>query len=137
MRFKRILLKLSGEVLAGQHDLGIEQEAIFGYAEQVAEIAKSGVEVGVVLGGGNFWRARMAPYMERNSADSMGMLATIMNGLAFASISVPLRTTSASICKPRKAAPESVVKYGLPVPPTKITTFLDAKCSRAALALKS
>ncbi|MGM9991988.1 MAG: UMP kinase [Candidatus Bruticola sp.] len=77
-------MKLSGEVLAGQRGFGIEQEAVFSYAEQVAEVAASGVEIGIVLGGGNFWRARMAPYMDRCRADSMGMLATIMNGLAFA-----------------------------------------------------
>lgn len=80
----RVLLKLSGEVLAGKAGLGIEPEAINLYAKQVAEVAKSGVEIGIVLGGGNFWRARMAPHMDRVSADSMGMLATIMNGLAFA-----------------------------------------------------
>ena len=85
-RFKRILLKLSGEVLAGNDGLGINPEAIQLYAKQVAEVAQSGVEVGVVLGGGNFWRARMAPQMDRVSADSMGMLATIMNGLAFADV---------------------------------------------------
>ena len=121
MRFKRILLKLSGEVLAGQHDLGIEQEAIFGYAEQVAEIAKRGVEVGVVLGGGNFWRARMAPYMERTSADSMGMLATIMNGLAFADAL-------------RAQGQEAVVMASVHVP--QFAQLFDAKAAREHLEAK-
>lgn len=121
LRFKRILLKLSGEVLAGQHDLGIEQEAIFGYAEQVAEIAKRGVEVGVVLGGGNFWRARMAPYMERNSADSMGMLATIMNGLAFADAL-------------RAQGQEAVVMASVHAP--QFAQLFDAKAAREHLEAK-
>ncbi|MCR4783198.1 MAG: UMP kinase [bacterium] len=84
LRFKRVLLKLSGEVLAGEQHLGLDREAILSYARQVAELAKAGFEVGVVLGGGNFWRGRMAPYMDQVNADSMGMLATIMNGIAFA-----------------------------------------------------
>lgn len=84
MKFKRILLKLSGEALAGERGLGIEPEAIAGFAKQVAEVAAEGIQVGIVLGGGNFWRARMAPYMDRVRADSMGMLATVMNGMAFA-----------------------------------------------------
>lgn len=84
LKFKRVLLKLSGEVLAGRDGFGINPEAIKDYARQVSEVAQSGIQVGVVLGGGNFWRARMAPHMDRVSADSMGMFATIMNGLAFA-----------------------------------------------------
>lgn len=84
MPYRRILLKLSGEVLGGPSGVRLDPEAVQAYAAQVSEVAKSGVQVGVVLGGGNFWRGRMAPHMDRTSADSMGMLATVMNGLAFA-----------------------------------------------------
>ncbi|MGH9648458.1 MAG: UMP kinase [Bryobacteraceae bacterium] len=83
-RYGRILLKLSGEVLAGDASLGIDPERVKSLAAEVAEVAKSGVQIGLVVGGGNFFRgvAAAAQKMERVTADHMGMLATVINALA-------------------------------------------------------
>ncbi len=83
-RYRRILLKLSGEVLAGQESFGIDPERVRSLAAEVAEVAKSGVQVGLVVGGGNFFRgvAAAARNMDRVTADHMGMLATVINSLA-------------------------------------------------------
>lgn len=81
IRFKRILLKLSGEALK-RRDEPIDAEALSNIATQLKAIQEAGIEVGIVVGGGNFWRARSAGGMERNRADHMGMLATAMNGIA-------------------------------------------------------
>jgi uridylate kinase len=82
--YKRIILKLSGEALAGQNGYGISPEVISSIAEQIKEVVDLGVEVAVVVGGGNIWRgiAGSAKGMDRATADYMGMLATIMNSLA-------------------------------------------------------
>jgi uridylate kinase len=83
-RYKRILLKLSGEVLAGGAKFGIDGDSIHALAAEVAEVARMGVELGIVIGGGNFFRgvAAAARKMDRVSADSMGMLATVINCIA-------------------------------------------------------
>jgi uridylate kinase len=83
-KYRRILLKLSGEVLAGDGSFGIDPERVKALASEVAEVAKSGVEIGLVVGGGNFFRgvAAAAQNMERVTADHMGMLATVINALA-------------------------------------------------------
>ncbi len=83
-RYGRILLKLSGEVLAGDASFGIDPERVKALAAEVAEVAKSGVQIGMVVGGGNFFRgvAAAAQNMERVTADHMGMLATVINALA-------------------------------------------------------
>jgi uridylate kinase len=83
-RYRRILLKLSGEVLAGQASFGVDPAKVASLAEEVAEVAKAGVEIGVVVGGGNFFRgvAAAAKHMDRVAADHMGMLATVINSLA-------------------------------------------------------
>lgn len=82
--FKRILLKLSGEVLAGEGGFGIDQERLHSMAREVAEVAQAGVQVGLVVGGGNFFRGvqAAAKKMDRVTADHMGMLATVINSLA-------------------------------------------------------
>ncbi len=80
--YKRILLKLSGEALAGEKRNGIDQEMVNGVAQQIKEISQMGVEVAVVIGGGNFWRGRTSEQMDRATADYMGMLATVINALA-------------------------------------------------------
>ena len=82
--FKRIVLKLSGEALSGQHGYGIDAEMISSIAEQVQEVVELGVEVAVVVGGGNIWRgiAGSAKGIDRATSDYMGMLATVMNALA-------------------------------------------------------
>ncbi len=83
-RYQRILLKLSGEVLAGQGSFGIDPERMRSLAGEVAEVARSGVQVGLVVGGGNFFRGveAAARNMDRVTADQMGMLATVINSLA-------------------------------------------------------
>jgi uridylate kinase len=83
-RYKRILLKLSGEVLAGGASFGVDPECVKALAEEVVEVAQRGVQIGIVIGGGNFFRgvAAAARKMDRVTADSMGMLATVINCLA-------------------------------------------------------
>ena len=76
---KRILLKLSGEALAGEKHTGFDDEVIKGVARQVRTLTDDGVEVGVVIGGGNFWRGRSSDSIDRTKADQIGMLATVMN----------------------------------------------------------
>ena len=81
-KYKRVLLKISGEALAGEDHFGINEEMLKKVALQVKEISEMGVQVAVVVGGGNFWRGRTSKSMDRATADYMGMLATAMNGLA-------------------------------------------------------
>ena len=83
-RYKRILLKLSGEALMGGADYGIEPEVISRFAKEIAQLSADGVELGIVIGGGNIFRGAglAANGMDRVSADHMGMLATVMNALA-------------------------------------------------------
>lgn len=82
--YRRILLKLSGEVLAGQASFGIDAQKVAAMAAEIAEVAKSGVQLGLVVGGGNFFRgvAAAAAHMDRVTADHMGMLSTVINALA-------------------------------------------------------
>ena len=81
-KYKRILLKLSGEALAGEQKTGVNVELVGKICDKIKEVTEMGVEVGIVVGGGNFWRGRNGHQMERATADYMGMLATAMNGLA-------------------------------------------------------
>ena len=76
---KRILLKLSGEALAGDKKAGFDDDTILMVARQVKELVNKGTQVGVVIGGGNFWRGRTSENIDRTKADQIGMLATIMN----------------------------------------------------------
>jgi uridylate kinase len=82
--YHRILLKLSGEVLAGPRDFGIDSERVGSLAAEIADVSRCGVEMGLVVGGGNFFRgvAAAAKNMDRVTADHMGMLATVINALA-------------------------------------------------------
>ncbi|MBP5491763.1 MAG: UMP kinase [Clostridiales bacterium] len=80
--YKRILLKISGEALAGEKKVGIDDETVQKICAQIKKVADLGVEVAVVVGGGNFWRGRSSEKMDRVTADHMGMLATMMNALA-------------------------------------------------------
>lgn len=82
LKLKRILLKLSGEALSGASRFGIDRELVERYAREIKEVHDMGCEVAVVVGGGNIWRGRMAPRMDRATADYMGMIATVINGLA-------------------------------------------------------
>jgi len=76
---QRILLKLSGEALAGRKKTGFDEETVRGVALQVKELVDSGIQVGIVIGGGNFWRGRTSENIDRTKADQIGMLATVMN----------------------------------------------------------
>lgn len=76
---KRVLLKLSGEALAGEKKTGFDEATVTEVAKQVKVLADEGVEVGVVIGGGNFWRGRSSENIDRTKADQIGMLATVMN----------------------------------------------------------
>ncbi|MBQ3852245.1 MAG: UMP kinase [Lachnospiraceae bacterium] len=90
----RILLKLSGEALAGPSGKGFDEPTVRMVADQIKEIAGKGTQVGVVIGGGNFWRGRSSENMDRTKADQIGMLATVMNALYVSEIcrSVGLKT---------------------------------------------
>ncbi|EGL14661.1 UMP kinase [Paenibacillus chitinolyticus] len=98
--YKRVILKLSGEALAGQQGFGIESDIISSIALQVKDVVDLGVEVAIVVGGGNIWRgiAGSAKGIDRATADYMGMLATVMNSLAMQdaleNIGVPTRVQS-------------------------------------------
>lgn len=81
-KYKRVLLKLSGEVLAGEKKTGVDVETVGKICDKIKEIVEMGVQVAIVVGGGNFWRGRQGHQMERTTADYMGILATAMNGLA-------------------------------------------------------
>ena len=76
---KRILLKLSGEAISGNKGFGFDEATVIGVAKQVKQIVDAGVEVGIVIGGGNFWRGRTSNTIDRTKADKIGMLATVMN----------------------------------------------------------
>jgi uridylate kinase len=101
MAYKRILLKLSGEVLAGGAAFGINADKVKALAHEVADVAAAGVQIGVVVGGGNIFRgvAAAAQCMDRVTADHMGMLATVINSLALSDaleqIGIPTRVMSA------------------------------------------
>ena len=76
---RRIMLKLSGEALAGEKHTGFDEETVRGVALQVKKLVDEGYEVGIVTGGGNFWRGRTSENIDRTKADQIGMLATVMN----------------------------------------------------------
>ncbi len=99
--YKRVLLKLSGEALKGDTGFGIDPKTVKEIAVQIQEVCALGVEIGIVVGGGNIWRGKIASElgMDRAQADYMGMLATVMNGLAIQDalegMGVPTRVLSA------------------------------------------
>ena len=76
---KRVLLKLSGEALAGDKKTGFDEEVVTGVARQVKTLTEEGIQVAIVIGGGNFWRGRTSKNIDRTKADQIGMLATVMN----------------------------------------------------------
>ena len=81
-KYKRVLLKLSGEALAGDKHFGLCEDTIGKITDKIKEALESGVEIAIVVGGGNFWRGRSGKQMDRTRADHMGMLATVINALA-------------------------------------------------------
>lgn len=82
MKYKRILLKLSGEMLSGSDNKGIDFDSVLEICKEIKECADNGCEIGIVVGGGNFWRGRSNTYMDSCTSDHIGMLATTMNALA-------------------------------------------------------
>lgn len=106
--YKRILLKLSGEALAGDKGVGIDIETLKGTCNQIKKFVDRGIQVALVIGGGNFWRGRSSTEMDRSTADYIGMLATCMNGLAITdmleSMGIEARLMSA-IDMPKVAEP--------------------------------
>ena len=101
MKYKRIMLKLSGEVLLGRRESGIDHKILEALCREILEVKKSGVEIVIVIGGGNIWRFRdfKETGIERVTSDNIGMLATVMNGVAmqsmFEKLGVPCRVSSA------------------------------------------
>ena len=81
-KYKRILLKLSGETLSGKDGKGIDFDSVLDICNEIKEVSEIGCEIGIVVGGGNFWRGRSNTNMDRCTADHIGMLATTMNALA-------------------------------------------------------
>lgn len=81
-KYKRVLLKISGESLAGDSKFGIDTPTVKKIAAEMKQVYDSGVEIAIVVGGGNFWRGRTSSNMDRATADYIGMLATCMNALA-------------------------------------------------------
>ncbi|HKL61593.1 MAG TPA: UMP kinase [Acholeplasma sp.] len=100
MQYQRVLLKMSGEALKGHTEFGIDPQTVLKFAEEIKEAKQMGTQIGIVVGGGNIWRGKTAEAlgMDRSQADYMGMLATIMNGLAIQDalekIGVPTRVMS-------------------------------------------
>ncbi|MGI6617272.1 MAG: UMP kinase [Saccharofermentanales bacterium] len=82
MAYKRLLLKWSGEALAGKSGSGLDADSLDRAAELVRRLVENGHEIGIVNGAGNFWRGRLSKNMDRTEADQIGMLATVMNGIA-------------------------------------------------------
>ena len=91
---KRILLKLSGEALAGAEKKGFDEATVIAVAKQIRAVAEEGTQIGIVIGGGNFWRGRTSETINRNKADQIGMLATVMNCIYVSDICWDLRRKS-------------------------------------------
>lgn len=98
-KYKRVILKISGEALAGEKKQGLDEDMLDMVAQQVKKICDMGVQVAVVVGGGNFWRGRTSKNMDRTTSDHMGMLATVINSLAlqtsFEAAGIPTRVQTA------------------------------------------
>lgn len=82
IKYNRIVIKISGEALAGNKGFGLDNDVIQKVVSQLKKVKELGVQVGLIIGGGNFWRGRQGTEMDRTAADHMGMLATVMNALA-------------------------------------------------------
>ncbi len=97
--YKRVLIKLSGEALAGEQKFGLNYDVVYDICRSIKECADLGLEIAIVVGGGNFWRGRTSGKMDRTKADHMGMLATVINALALSDAleanGVPVRVQTA------------------------------------------
>jgi len=98
-KYKRVLLKLSGEALAGDKGTGFDEATCVPVAKQIKDLVDAGTEVAIVIGGGNFWRGRSSETIDRTKADQIGMMATVMNCLAVADVceqkGIPVRVQTA------------------------------------------
>jgi len=98
-KYKRVILKISGEALAGESKFGLNEEMLFRVAKEIKEIRDLGTQIAIVIGGGNFWRGRTSKSMDRATADYMGMLATVINAMAlqdaFEAVNIPTRVQTA------------------------------------------
>ena len=107
-KYTRVVIKISGEALAGENGFGLNNAVIAGVVEQIAKVRNMGIQIGIIIGGGNFWRGRQGADMDRTTADHMGMLATVINSLAMQDAlehaGVPTRVMTA-IEMPRVAEP--------------------------------
>ena len=107
-KYTRVVIKISGEALAGENGFGLNNAVIAGVVEQIAKARNMGIQIGIIIGGGNFWRGRQGADMDRTTADHMGMLATVINSLAMQDAlehaGVPTRVMTA-IEMPRVAEP--------------------------------
>lgn len=107
-KYTRVVIKISGEALAGENGFGLNNTVIAGVVEQIAKVRNMGIQIGIIIGGGNFWRGRQGTDMDRTTADHMGMLATVINSLAMQDAlehaGVPTRVMTA-IEMPRVAEP--------------------------------
>ncbi len=81
-KYRRIIIKISGEALGGENGTGIENSMVNYVVDQIKRVSEMGVQIGIIVGGGNFWRGRQGGEMDRTTADHMGMLATVINALA-------------------------------------------------------
>ncbi len=99
LKYKRVMLKVSGEALAGTKGQGIDQSILADISDKIKQAYDMGVQIGIVVGGGNFWRGRSSTGMDRTTADHMGMLATVINALALQDAleerSIPTRVQTA------------------------------------------
>lgn len=134
LKYKRILLKISGEALGGEKGMGFDEPTMDAICGGVKKAHELGVQIGIVVGGGNFWRGRSSGKMERTLADKIGMLATVMNALAVSDkleqLGVPTEVFT-SITMPQVALP-------LPVRmPCAPWTRARSLCSAAAPATPS
>ncbi len=107
-KYTRVVIKISGEALAGENGFGLNNNVIAGVVEQIKKVRNMGIQIGIIIGGGNFWRGRQGAEMDRTTADHMGMLATVINSLAMQDAleraGVPTRVMTA-IEMPRVAEP--------------------------------
>ena len=106
-KMQRILLKLSGEALAGEKKHGFDEDTVRAVALQVKQLVDDGIQVGIVIGGGNFWRGRTSETIDRTKADQIGMLATVMNCIYVSEIfrSVGMKTNVLTPFVPKPSAP--------------------------------
>ena len=112
--YKRVIIKLSGEALAGEKGNGIDEKILDSVVDQIIDVKNLGVEIGIIVGGGNFWRGRQGREMDRTTADHMGMLATVINALAIQDAlerkGVPTRVQTALTEERRKEIVKQIKK---------------------------